>query len=623
MAKMKQAAEQPQQFTTQDGAAKTAMLEAMGDQIGGTQAAQAATQRVQAVGLEEIRGALLALNRYREGKQRLDEQIIDNERWYRLRHWEVLRREKSQVEPVSAWLFNAIANKHADSMDNFPTCTVQPREEGDTEEAKRLSSIIPVVLDQCEFEAVYDEEQDYKLKYGSGVYGVFWDASKHNGLGDINIRQIDVLNLFWEPGIRDIQDSRNLFYVTMVDNDVLKEQYPELGDDVGDKSFTVAEYAYDNGADTRDKSTVIDWYYRRSRNGKTVLHYCKFTGSHILFASENEAEYAERGWYDHGMYPFVFDPLFRVAGSPCGFGYIDVAKSAQEYIDRGNQAILQNMLSNARPRHFIRNDGSVNEAEYADMRNDFIHVDGNLGEDSIKPVNGKALNGIYVTVLNNKIDELKEVTGNRDISTGGTSSGVTAASAIAAMQEAGSKLSRDSNKSSHRAFRKLVLMVIELIRQFYDLPRQFRITGAQGEAEYVAYSNAGLQPQYQGSAFGTDMGFREPVFDVSVATEKASPYSRMSQNEMAINFYSAGFFNPAMADQALACLDMMDFDRKDRIVQRIQQNQMMYQMQQAMMMAAAPAETPAGGQSGESDSDGESSITKNARERVANSTAPG
>ena len=625
MARMKQAAEQPkEQFTTQGGAAQTAMLEAMGDQIGGAKAAQPAAQRVQTVGMEEIRKALLTLNRYREGKQRLDEQIIDNERWYRLRHWEVMRRERNQVEPVSAWLFNAIANKHADSMDNFPTCTVQPREEGDTEEAKRLSSIIPVVLDQCEFEAVYDEEQDYKLKYGCGVYGIFWDGSKHNGLGDINIRQIDILNLFWEPGVRDIQDSRDLFYVTMVDNDVLKEQYPELGDNVGDKSFTVAEYAYDNGADTRDKSTVIDWYYKRSRNGKTVLHYCKFTGDHILFASENDGKYAERGWYDHGLYPFVFDPLFRVAGSPCGFGYIDVAKSAQEYIDRGNQAILQNMLSNARPRHFIRNDGSVNEAEYADMRNDFIHVDGNLGEDSIKPVNGKVLNGIYVTVLNNKIDELKEVTGNRDISTGGTSSGVTAASAIAAMQEAGSKLSRDSNKASHRAFRKLCLMVIELIRQFYNLPRQFRITGAQGEAEYVAYSNAGLQPQDQGMDFGVDMGLRTPVFDVSVAVEKASPYSRMSQNEMAMSFYSAGFFNPALADQALACLDMMDFDRKDRVVQRIQQNQMMYQMQQAMMMAAAPAAAPAGGESsGSSSEGGESSITRNARERVANSTAPG
>ena len=168
----------------------------------------------------------------------------------------------------------------------------------------------------------------------------------------------------------------------------------------------------------------------------------------MLFATENQPEFSERGFYDHGKYPFIFDPLFSVEGTPTGFGYIDVGKSAQEYIDRGNQAIMQNMLSNARPRHFIRNDGSVNEEEYADMSKDFIHVDGNLGQDSILPVQGKPLNDIYVAVVNNKIDELKETTGNRDISTGGTTSGVTAASAIAAMQEASSKLSRCSNKAS-------------------------------------------------------------------------------------------------------------------------------------------------------------------------------
>ena len=158
-------------------------------------------------------------------------------------------------------------------------------------------------------------------------------------------------------------------------------------------------------------------------------------------------------------------------GTPCGFGYIDVGKSAQEYIDRGNQAIMMNMLANAKPRHFIRGDGSVNEEEYADLTKDFIHVDGNLGQDSILPVQGKPLNDIYVTVINNKIDELKETTGNRDISAGGTSGGVTAASAIAAMQEAGSKLSRDHSKASYRAYRKVCLMVIELIRQFYDSMR--------------------------------------------------------------------------------------------------------------------------------------------------------
>ena len=160
---------------------------------------------------------------------------------------------------------------------------------------------------------------------------------------------------------------------------------------------------------------------------------------------------------------------------------------------------MKNMLANARPRYFIRSDGSVNKEEFADTNTELITVDGNLGQDSILPVQPNTLNNIYVEVLNNKIDELKETTGNRDISTGGTTSGVTAASAIAAMQEAGSKLSRDNNKASYRAFRKLCLMIIELIRQFYDLPRCFRIMGENGAARFVQYSNAGISPQMQDS----------------------------------------------------------------------------------------------------------------------------
>ena len=244
---------------------------------------------------------------------------------------------------------------------------------------------------------------------------------------------------------------------------------------------------------------------------------------------------------------------------------------------------MQNMLANSKPRHFIRNDGSVNEEEYGDMSKDFVHVDGNLGQDSILPIQGKPLNDIYVTVINNKIDELKETTGNRDISTGGTTSGVTAASAIAAMQEASSKLSRDSNKASYRVFRQICLLCIELIRQFYDLPRCFRIMGQNGSARFVQYSNAGIVPQMQGMDFGMDMGMRIPLFDIEVTAQKQSPYSKMAQNELALQFYNAGFFNPKMSDQALACLDMMDFDRKEFIMQKISENGGM--LKQMMMLA--------------------------------------
>ena len=609
----------------------------------------------QVIGREEIQKAQLTLQKYKEGKHNLEQRIVENEQWFKLRHWECMRKEKENiVEPSSGWLFNAIANKHADAMDNYPSPNVLPREEGDKAEAEMLSSIIPVILEQNDFEETYDNVWDYKLKAGTGIYGVFWDKEKLNGLGDISIRKVDIINLFWESGITDIQRSRNLFHVELADNDLLLGAYPQLEGKLGNATIDISKYIYDDAVDTNNKSAVVDWYYKKNQNGKTVLHYCKYVNDVVLFATENEPGFAERGWYDHGQYPFVFDPLFSVEGTPCGFGYIDVGKSAQEYIDRGNQAIMQNMLANAKPRHFIRNDGEVNEEEYADLSKDFIHVNGNLGQDSILPVQGKPLNDIYVKVINNKVDELKEVTGNRDISTGGTSSGVTAASAIAAMQEAGSKLSRDSSKAAYRAFRKVCVMVIELIRQFYDVPRCFRIMGENGVARYVEYSNAGITPQFQGIEMSVDMGYRTPLFDIEITAQKQSPYSKMSQNELALQFYQAGFFNPQMADQALACLDMMDFDRKQLIMQTISRNGGMYQqmlmMQQQMLQLAqmvdqangtnladqiaagitgSPAPAPvSGGVASAKNNEAlggdkaEANNTKKARQRVAESTSP-
>ena len=543
------------------------------------------------IGPDRLRRARQDLNRYREGKANLERRVIENEQWYRLRHWECIRRGAgSQVEPTSGWLFNAIANKHAEAMDNYPSPNVLPREEGDREKAQALGSILPVILQQEDFEDTYDRVMDDKLKSGTGIYGVFWDPEKLEGLGDISIRRIDILNLYWEGGITDIQQSRNVFYLRLWDNDLLLERYPQLEGKLSGAAEQGNRYVYDDRVDTADKSAVIDWYYKKRQGGKTVLHYCKFVGDTVLFATENEEDYRDRGWYDHGCYPFVLDPLFRTAGSPCGFGYIDVAKSAQEYVDRGNQAILQNLLANARPRHFIRADGAVNEEEYGDMTRDFVHVDGNLGEDSIKPISGKSLSDIYVTVIANKIDELKEVTGTRDVTTGGTVHGVTAASAIAAMQEAGSKLSRDSNMASYRAFRKVCLMAVELIRQFYDLPRAFRILGPQGGVEFITFSNEGLKPQDQGVELGVELGMRTPLFDIEISAEKQSPYSRLSQNEMAMQFYSAGLFDPARSTEALTALDMMDFNGKSALVEKVRQNGGRYQAELARPQVEPMAE---------------------------------
>ena len=607
----------------------------------------------QVIGEKEVAKAQITLLKYKQGKANLEARIVENEQWYKLRHWDCMNaKTDDEVEPASAWLFNCIANKHADAMDNFPAPNILPREKDDKGEAEMLTSVVPVILEQCDFEQVYSDVQYYKLKMGTGVYGVFWDSTRLNGLGDVAVRKVDLINLFWEPGITDIQCSRNIFHVELADNDILLASYPQLSGKLGSSVIDTKKYIYDDTVDTSEKSLVVDWYYKKNVNGRTVLHYCKYCNGVVLYASENNEDTCERGWYDHGMYPFIFDVLFPFEGTPAGFGYIDVGKNPQKFIDIGDRAIQKNLIANSTPRYFINSNGDVNESEFADWTTPLVHVTGALGQDSVIPIQVKSLGGVYLNVLNGKIDELKETTGNRDISTGGTTSGVTAASAIAAMQEAGSKLSRDTNKASYRAFKKLCYMIVELIRQFYDISRCFRILGNDGTERYVRSSNEAIKPQHQGNDFGSDRGYRLPVFDIEITAQKQSPYSKMAQNELALQFYKAGFFNPQMADQALACLDIMDFDRKHFIMQKIAENGTMYQQvmqlkQTVMMMASeldrlkgtnmagqmamsmqggSPVPVSGVGSAENSQALGggekESSTVKKARQRTADATSP-
>nr|DAO38375.1 MAG TPA: portal protein [Caudoviricetes sp.] len=538
----------------------------------------------------QLEKATETLQKYKRGKLNLEKKVIENEQWWKLRHWEYMRSGGSnEVRPVSAWLFNSVANKHADAMDNYPEPNVLARALDDEDTAKQLATVLPVVLEQNNYEDVYSDTWWYKLKQGTGIKGIFWNPSKNNGLGDIDIRQCDILNLFWEPGVKDIQDSLNLFHVSLMDNSVLMEKYPGIVV-TGNPTMDVSKYIYDDDVDTTGKSVVVDWYYKKNVNNKPVLHYVKYVNDTVLYASENTEEYKDRGYYDHGMYPFVFDKLFVEEGTPCGFGYIDVMKDPQMYIDRLNQIILENAMSVGRTRWLVSDAAGINDDDLKDPEKRVIRVP-NLREETIREIMAQQLDSSVISTMTNKIEELKETSGNRDFSQGSTSNGVTAASAISALMEAGSKLSRDMISSSYRAFEKECYLCIELIRQFYTLPRQFRITGEGTDYEYVTFDNAGMQVQPQGMAFDTDLGDRLPVFDIKVSASKKATYSRMAQNELAIQLFGLGIFNPQNSDQALALLEIMDFDGKEKIIQKVKDNGTMYdqmvQMQQQMSQMAA------------------------------------
>lgn len=544
---------------------------------------------------EIVKQAEARRQKYAKGKKSLDEKATANQKWWRGRHWSEIKKDNKSLEdaekPTSAWLFNSIINKHADMMDNFPKPNVLPRSRDSQFDAEKLGKIVPVVLEQNGYQTTYSRKAYDYISDGTAITGVFWDNAKNDGMGDVSIRQIDIHNIFWKHGIEDIQESPEVFTVAAVDNDELVKMYPQMEGKVGNDKTTV-KYEADDSTDDSSMSEVVDWYYKVveyedvviDESGttlprpKTILHYCKYCNGEVLYSSENEG--LENGFYQHGKFPFVFQVMFPIKDYPAGFGYIDVMKEPQKYIDVLDQLLADNAFKVGTERYFVRRSLGLNVDDFADYSKPFVEFDGNL-DDAIKTIETPTIPAFVLQYQTNKIEELKETSGNRDFSQGTTSGGVTAASAIAALQEAGSKLSRDMIRAAHNAFTEECYLVIELIRQFYTEPREFRIDDGKGGYEFVDYDNANIAAET--SADGILKS--KPIFDLQVTAEKKSPFSRAAQNEMAKELYSMGLFNPDMAEPALVCLDMMDFEGKDEIKKKVQDNSILMGKVQQMIGA--------------------------------------
>ena len=542
----------------------------------------------QRITVEDIRKAATILQQYKDDKKNLEARLVNDELWYQMRHWEAIRgqKEKDSPTPSSAWLFNAILNKHADAMDNYPEPVVLPRERSDEESAKTLSSILPVIMEYNDFDQTYSDNWWEKLKHGTAVYGMFWNNNLENGLGDVDITRIDLLKIFWQSGITDIQDSKNLFITELYDTEDLEAQYPEYKGKFGSGVIDIEQYINGQNMHKEDKSLVVDWYYKVfAPNGQTMLHYVKFCNDVILYASENDPQYADVGFYAHGQYPVVFDTLFPEKDTPVGFGYVAICKDPQIYIDALSSNILENSMMATKKRYFISRSTNVNKEQFLNWNQPFIEVDGEIDDRRVREVNVSGVDGVYLSIMQQKIEEMKDTAANRDVNSGGTGSGVTAAAAIAALQEAGNKASRDMIAASYRSYSRISRMIIELIRQFYDESRSFRITGQMpGTYEFVSVNNDGLKDQPMGpDSQGIEL-FRKPVFDLKIKAQKRNPFSRVEQNEYAKELYHMGFFNPERAQEATGALDMMDFEGIDKVKETVAQGQTLLNICQQLTM---------------------------------------
>ena len=542
---------------------------------------------------ERVQEGLATLMSYKASKSLFDQKVVDNYRWFRdQRTAPRVESTDLKIPQGSAWAFNAIANKHADAMDAYPEATFLPVEESDSDTADMLNTVVPALLSRSNWHKNYSDGWWEKLIAGSACYACLFDKDK-DGIGEIVLNQVPILNVFWEPGVRDIQEGENFFNVRLVNNDLLCRDFPIMKGNTG-TSGLVLEYANDvTGNDQQNKTEVVDWYYKvKNSKGQIVIQYCQFANGICLYSSEDAKDengnyrYRETGYYQGGLFPFVIDNDYNEMGTPYGFSDLDLMRPTQIRINELQAAITQSAMMSAEPRYFMNKNGKINVKDFADWKKPIIIVDGlqDLSQQ-LQKIPTPSVPAGATNLLQAFIVELKETAGNRDFNAGGTTGGVTAASAINSLIQEGNKLSRDKNQASYNCFKHLCRMIIDRMRQFYTMPRIFRIVAPNGAMEWRRFDNSTLVPMQTKMEDGSIME-RVPDFDITVEASKHSPFSRMQQNELMLQLYHEGVFNPQNADQAQMLLSGMVFDGKEQIVQMVNEGQTMaktIQEQQAMI----------------------------------------
>lgn len=503
--------------------------------------------------------ALEYLSQYKADKKALEDRILKNIRLYKADYSDIPNEDGTMDTPAASYVFSAIENKYADAVDNFPTANFLEREESDVKAAQILTKVVPAELDMAGFRRAYKDNARRKSKYGTGIYGVFYNEETDA----LDIRVIDIMNIYCDMHFKDVQDSQFLFIISCIDNNALRREYPKFKE-LFDGDAHVRSYSGDYAV--KDRTEIIDCYYKIDG----CVHLMKIAGDTIIDATEDIPGY-ENGLYAHGKYPVVFDVMYPEDDSPFGLSVIDIIRSDQEYIDKLDKAILKNVLIAAEQRIIVKEGSGINTKDLTDVTKSVIKASGDISEDAIRELKFTSISEKALSHRETKKAELKEIIGNRDFQQGGVNGGVTAASAITVLQSAGEKLSRAMCDDSFDAYKELVIQMVELMREFYSEERIYRITAATGDNEYVPFSNEMLKKQ-ETDAFGFPVSeYKRVEFDIKVTAQRENPFSREANNQTILTLWNSGVLKPenVMSGASTILIQMMNVDGKDHLMQLI------------------------------------------------------
>lgn len=481
-------------------------------------------------------------------------------------------------EPQLPVLLSTIQSKIADQMDNMPEAVLTPESPGMQEYAEDATDLVRWVFDRNYFDGMYPRlAEDYYVA-GCAVMQIHWDEDMDGGDGNVRLMRVPPDYLTWDPAARDLQDCRAIFKTAFHPRGWYVEHYPDAGRYVGGDDYSDPDRPTDT---PRDESVMLleAWWREYDAQSETYrVHVSHMAGRALLYDSRTDFP---QGVYAHGRYPFEMctyrDAVGTLAGRSCVEDFVELNRSANrmsKYIDWATRFA-------ARPKLILGQGLELrDEQEITRADRQIVHVDGMVSNNNLVWMPTPQLPPAAYQMMQWSVDALKQESGQNQFARGEGGMGVTAASAIQSLQEAGAKSSRMESQRLADMYRRAVEQVLWLMGQFYELPRIVMITG-KSDSPYAA------EVILAGRMMLTEAMDMHPAYRVNTQIRRRNPLRVESENQLILQLYEMS----ARSGQPLpvtSVLELLQVDGKERILPRMQEaQQQQAQTAQALQLAQA------------------------------------
>lgn len=470
------------------------------------------------------------------------------ERVYRGEHWQdVPTQDENEPRPVTPVIQSTIENVRADLMDQMPEAIVLSDGAGHERVAEMLTAVLRENHRLGRYDREYAKMLHDLLVGGYMVQETGFDAEANNGFGAAFLRAVDAHNIMFDPLCTDVQDSRAIFKFAPYPRAWFAARYPKEAENMQADMHRVLRMQDGHlSRGNADMLLLIECWQREydPEVGCFRVHMCKLAGGQLL---EDSRRQKPEGYFAHGQYPFVVTPLFMRKGTPLGYGFVDMFETQQRYADKLDQIILKNALMASHNKLLITGASGFDPEDLRDWSKE-VHRGENLNGVTWFPT--APLPGYLLSYGQNIRQSIREESGSNDFARGQTYGGVTAASAIAALQEAGSKRSRMVARTVHGAFEEAVRQEIEVEREFCIFPRAVALQSAGEGKETTAFTSEAM---FELTARNNHLPLE---FTVSVRAQRENRFTVAAQNELVLKLVQTGMITPDIG------LELMLFDGK-------------------------------------------------------------